>query len=137
MGIANIYQITGTALNSHSKQLDLIAKNMANSQVISGSEATAYRALKPIFTPILEATLQGEEVMGVQVEALGVSNAQIERQRMPEHPLADDNGYVYLANVNMVEEMTNMIQASRAYQSNVEVMNTSKDLMLRTLTLGQ
>ena len=137
MGISSIYQITGTALNSQSKHLDLIAKNMANAQVVSGSEQTAYRAMRPIFTPILQASMQGDEVMGVQVDSLGLSQAQVEKQRMPEHPLADAEGYIYLANVNMVEEMTNMIQASRSYQSNIEVMNTSKDLMMRTLTLGQ
>jgi flagellar basal-body rod protein FlgC len=136
MGISSIYQITGTALNSHSKHLDMIAENMANSQVVSGSEATAYRALRPVFTPILEQTLDGEVNGGVQVDSIAQSRADVEKQRMPEHPLADADGYVYLSNVNMVEEMTSMIQASRSYQANIEVMNTSKDLMMRTLSLG-
>jgi len=136
MGISSIYQITGTALNSHSKHLDMIAENMANSQVVSGSEETAYRALRPVFAPILEQTLDGEVNGGVQVDSIARSRADVEKQRMPEHPLADADGYIYLSNVNMVEEMTSMIQASRSYQANIEVMNTSKDLMIRTLSLG-
>lgn len=136
MGISSIYQITGTALNSHSKHLDMIAQNMANSQVVAGSEDSAFRALRPVFAPILEQGMDGEDVRGVQVASIAKSTAEVEKQRMPEHPLADADGYIYLANVNMVEEMTSMIQASRSYQANIEVMNTSKDLMLRTLSLG-
>jgi flagellar basal-body rod protein FlgC len=136
MGLSSIYQITGTALNSHSRHLDMIAQNMANAQVVAGSEASAYRAMRPVFAPLLEQGLDGDRVAGVEVQSIAESNADVEKQRMPEHPLADANGYVYLANVNMVEEMTSMIQASRNYQANVEVMNTSKDLMLRTLSMG-
>ena len=136
MGISSIYQITGTALNSHSKHLDMIAQNMANSQVVAGSEAAAYRALRPVFAPLVEQSIDGDQVAGVEVQSIATSRAEVEKQRMPEHPLADADGYVYLANVNMVEEMTSMIQASRNYQANIEVMNTSKDLMLRTLSLG-
>jgi flagellar basal-body rod protein FlgC len=136
MGISSIYQITGTALNSHSKHLDMIAQNMANSQVVAGSEDSAYRALRPVFAPLLDQSMNGDGVTGVQVESIMKSTADVEKQRMPEHPLADADGYIYLANVNMVEEMTSMIQASRSYQANIEVMNTSKDLMQRTLSLG-
>ena len=136
MGISSIYQITGTALNSHSKHLDMIAQNMANSQVVAGSEDSAFRALRPVFAPIIAGSMNGDEVRGVQVDSIAKSQAEVEKQRMPEHPLADNDGYIYLANVNMVEEMTSMIQASRSYQANIEVMNTSKDLMIRTLSLG-
>ncbi len=136
MGISSIYQITGTALNSHSKHLDMIAQNMANSQVVAGSEDSAYRALRPVFAPLLDQSMNGDGVQGVQVDSIMKSTADVEKQRMPEHPLADADGYIYLANVNMVEEMTSMIQASRSYQANIEVMNTSKDLMQRTLSLG-
>lgn len=136
MGFSNIYQITGTALNAHSKHLDMIAQNMANAQVVSGSENTAYRAGRPVFAPLLEQSFQGEAVVGVEVDGFVRSDAEPAKQLMPEHPLADQDGYVYLANVNMVEEMTNMIMASRNYQANIDVMNTSKDLMIRTLGLG-
>lgn len=136
MGITGIYRITGTALNAQSRSLDMIAQNMANSQVVTGSEQTAYRAKRPVFAPLLEASLAGDDNAGVQIIATAESQANVERQRMPEHPLADADGYIYLANVNMVEEMTSMVQATRSYQANVEVMNTSKDLLLRTLSLG-
>jgi flagellar basal-body rod protein FlgC len=136
MGISSIYNITGTALNAQSRHLDMIAQNMANSQVVSGSEAEAYRAQRPVFAPLLSRTLAGDQAAGVQMLGVAESQADVEKQRMPEHPLADADGYIYLANVNMVEEMTSMIQASRSYQSNVEVMNTSKELLLRTLSLG-
>ncbi|HTR01507.1 MAG TPA: flagellar basal body rod protein FlgC [Candidatus Acidoferrum sp.] len=134
-GLTSIYRITGTALNAQSRSLDLIAQNMANAQVVTGSEATAYRAKRPVFAPLLESAMS-EDTAGVQITSLAESQAQVERQRQPEHPLADKDGYIYLANVNMVEEMTNMVQATRNYQSNVEVMNTSKDLLMRTLSLG-
>ena len=136
MGISSIYRISGTALSAQSRYLDLIAQNMANSQVVSSSEETAYRSVKPVFAPLLEAGMNGDAIVGVQIASEEKSATQVERQRMPEHPLADEEGYIYLASVNMVEEMTNMIQASRSYQSNIEVMNTSKDLLLRTLALG-
>lgn len=136
MGISSIYKISGSALSAQSRYLDLIAQNMANSQVVAGSEADAYRSVKPVFAPVLEASMQGDDVVGVEIASEMESNTQVERQRMPEHPLADEEGYIYLANVNMVEEMTSMIQASRNYQSNIEVMNTSKDLLMRTLALG-
>lgn len=138
MGISNIFRISGTALNVQSISIDTIAKNMANAQVVSGSEDEAYRAQRPIFSTLLDQQQFSEQaVAGVKINGFQGSQAQIERQRMPEHPLADGEGYVYLSNVNMVEEMANMIQASRNYQSNVEVLNTSKQLMLRTLTLGK
>jgi flagellar basal-body rod protein FlgC len=136
MGLTGIYRITGTALNAQSRHLDMIAQNMANAQVVTGSEASAYRAKRPIFAPLLEQRIGGDEAAGVQVASLMESKAQVERQRMPEHPLADREGYIYLANVNMVEEMTSMVEATRSYQANVEVMNTSKDLLMRTLSLG-
>ena len=135
-GITGIYRITGTALNAQSRTLDMIAQNMANSQVVTGTEQSAYRAKKPVFAPLLEAGMNGDDTAGVQIVRMAESQAQVERQRQPEHPLADANGYIYLANVNMVEEMTSMVQASRSYQANVEVMNTSKDLLMRTLALG-
>lgn len=136
-GISNTFRISGTALNAQSISINTIAKNMANAQVISGTEAGAYRAQRPMFATMLDnSMMRDSEVVGVQVEDFLDSNAPVERQRMPEHPLADADGYVYLSNVNMVEEMTSMIEASRNYQSNVEVLNTSKQLILRTLNMG-
>lgn len=135
-GISNIFKISGTALNAQSVSFSTIAKNMANAQVISGSENSAYRAQRPVFSAMLEGQSNGGEVVGVQIDGFMSSSSLIERKRMPEHPQADSEGYVYLSNVNMVEEMSNMIEASRNYQANVEILNTSKQLIQRTISLG-
>ncbi len=146
MGISNTFRITGSALSAQSIHIDVIAKNMANSQVVSGSEATAFRARRPIFASMLDSSFgssnsmgsgfNDSNVAGVRVNDFSNSQSPIEKQRMPDNPIADADGYVYLSNVNMVEEMAYMMQASRSYQSNIEVLNTSKQLMLRTLSLG-
>lgn len=146
MGISNTFDITGSALNVQSIHIDTIARNMANSQVVSGSEAEAYRAQRPEFASVLGdafgqfgapgAGFNNNTAEGVRINRFVESLSPVERQRMPESPLADADGYVYLSNVNIVEEMAYMMEASRAYQSNVEVLNTSKQLMLSTLNMG-
>jgi flagellar basal-body rod protein FlgC len=146
MGLSNTFKITGTALSAQSIHIDMIAKNMANSQVVSGSEATAFRAQRPVFASMLSSNFDtgsrigsgfnDSKIVGVRVSAIGQSRTPVEKQRMPDHPMADADGYVYLSNVNLVEEMAYMMQASRSYQANIEVLNTSKQLMLRTLSLG-
>ena len=146
MGISNTFGITGTALNAQSIHIDVIAKNMANSQVVSGSQAEAFRARRPVFASILGSNFSGSrpfgsgfggsKATGVKIDSYAESQTPIEKQRQPDNPLADAEGYIYLSNVNMVEEMAYMMQASRSYQSNIEVLNTSKQLMLRTLSLG-
>ena len=137
-GIADSFRINGSALNAQSQNLNMIARNMANAQVVSGSEAGAYRARLPVFAEVLDRSMAGSgAATGVRLEGFSESQAPIERQSMPEHPLADENGYIYLSNVNVVAEMANMMQASRTYQSNIEVINTSKQLMLRTLNIGK
>ena len=142
MGISNTFGITGTALNAQSIHIDTIAKNMANSQVVSNSAAGAYRARRPVFASLLgnsmssSASFGSSKVKGVMIDGFAESQSPIEKQRMPGNPMADADGYIYLSNVNMVEEMAFMMQASRSYQSNIEVLNTSKQLMLRTLSLG-
>lgn len=143
MSISNTFNITGSALNAQSIHIDIIAKNMANSQVVSSTEEGAFQARRPVFASLLnssfsfsDAAMDGANTRGVKVESFSKSLAPIEKQRMPENPMADAEGYIYLSNVNMVEEMAYMMQASRSYQSNIEVLNTSKQLMLRTLSLG-
>lgn len=140
MGISSVFDITGTALNAQSLHIDTIAKNMANAQVLAGSEADAYRARRPIFSAILESNINFSSskstLGGVKVDGMSYSDTPIEKQMMRENPFADENGYVYLSNVNLVEEMAHMMEASRNYQSNIEVMNTSKQLMQRTISLG-
>ena len=150
MGLSNIFEITGSALNAQSIHINVIAGNMANSQTTSGSEAGAYRARRPVFASVMASSMgslalgrpmtantsTGSNVTGVRIDSFADSNTPIEQQLMPENPFADEDGYIYLSNVNMVEEMAYMMEASRSYQANIEVLNTSKELMLRTLSMG-
>lgn len=146
MGISETFNITGSALSAQSIHMDMIARNMANAQVVSGSDQSAFRARRPEFAAILDSSFKslgmpgpmvgGRETVGVRIGRFNESSAPIEKKHMPESPLADEQGYVYLSNVNVIEEMTYMMQASRNYQSNLEVLNTAKQLMLRTLSLG-
>lgn len=140
MGLSSVFEITGTALNAQSLHIDTIAKNMANAQVLAGSEQEAYRARRPIFSSILESNMNFSfdkpNMGGVKVDGMSYSGTPIEKQMMRENPFADEDGYVYLSNVNLVEEMAHMMEASRNYQSNIEVLNTSKQLMQRTISLG-
>ncbi len=126
MGISNTFNITGSALNAQSIHIDTIAKNMANSQVASSSEAAAFRARRPEFASVLGDAFSGFGVRGgafggldnegVKVNRFVESAAPVERQRMPDSPLADAEGYVYFSNVNIVEEMAYMMEASRGLQ---------------------
>jgi flagellar basal-body rod protein FlgC len=129
------FDIAGTALSAQSLRLNLTASNLANMHDVTGDAATVYKARQAMFRASSDRfgdALAGVDVLGV-VESLA---APIERYD-PGNPQANEQGLVYAANVNAMEEMANMISASRSYQSNLEVINTAKDLMLRTLSLGQ
>jgi len=135
MSTFRIFDIAGSALSAQSLRLNTVASNLANADAVSSDPNTVYKARMPVFRT--EPGTEGSATAGVQV--LGVVESQSEAQKRyePGHPLADAQGYVYAPNVNTVEEMVNMISASRAYQGSVEVMNTAKDLALRTLNLGK
>lgn len=124
-------------MSAQTVRLNTVASNMANAEVISGTEQEAYHARQPVFSAVLDALHGGGASVPVQVSGVVESNAPVNREYSPQHPKADKDGYVYLSNVNMIEEMANMISASRSYQSNVEVANTSKQLLLDTLRIGQ
>ncbi|TVR60634.1 MAG: flagellar basal body rod protein FlgC [Candidatus Competibacteraceae bacterium] len=135
MSLFRIFDISGSALHAQSVRLNTTASNMANIDSISSSTGATYRARQPIFSAQLDAAR--DEVTGVRVLGIVESQTPLRREHRPDHPLADADGYVNLPNVNPVEEMANMISASRSYQSNVEVLNTSKQMMMRTLALGE
>lgn len=144
MSLYDIFNISGSALTAQSTRLNLTASNMANAETVSGSPEGAYRARQPVFAAALQAARGGLQAPGAEGAGTGVtlrgvveSDAPVEPLYQPNHPEADENGYVYRSNVNTVEEMVNMISASRSYQNNVEVMTTSRDLLLQTLRLGQ
>jgi flagellar basal-body rod protein FlgC len=138
MSLFDVFGIAGSAMSSESVRLNVTASNLANAQSIGPDEASTYHARHPVFSAVMQS-LQGVESPGVGVRVDGIvqSQAPLEQRYEPGHPMANKDGFVYLPNVNMIDEMSNMISASRSYQSNVEVLNTSKQLMLATLRLGQ
>ena len=139
MSLFSIFDIAGTALDAQSLRMNTTASNMANANSASSSSGATYRARHPIFAPILSDafTTAGDAVAGVRVEGIVESQAPLRREYQPNHPLADAEGYLFLPNVNVIEEMANMISASRSYQTNVEVMEASKRMLQQTLSLGQ
>jgi len=137
MGLYNVFKIAGSALSAQSVRLNTVSSNLANANAVSTTPEEAYRARQPVFASVLSSVDGGPASVGVRVEAIVESQAEPRREYQPDNPLADADGYVYRSNVNPVEEMANMISASRSYQNSVEVMNTSKELLLKTLTLGR
>ena len=136
MSLFNVFDISGSALTAQSVRLNAISSNLANSEVVSSSEETAYRARYPVFSAAFDSAM-GRESVGVKVDGMVESSMTPRKEFAPTHPLADEDGYIYMSNVNNVEEMANMISASRSYQSSVEAMNTTKQLIMRTLNLGR
>jgi flagellar basal-body rod protein FlgC len=135
MGLFANFNISGSAISAQSLRLNTIASNLANVETVAGSEAGAYRSRQPVFQAMLGSQDRPGEV-GVNMLQIVASQKPVERRYDPGHALADEEGYVFGSNVNPIEEMANMISASRAYQNNVEVLNTSRDLLLRVLSLG-
>ncbi|MES2823667.1 MAG: flagellar basal body rod protein FlgC [Pseudomonadota bacterium] len=144
MALGNIFDIAGTGMNAQSLRLNTTASNLANAQSASSSVDQVYRSRQPVFAAIHQQLMAGqagtnEEQANAGVQVLGIveSSAPLDRRYEPTHPKADKEGYVFYPNVNVVEEMTNMISASRSFQMNVEVMNSAKQMVQRVLTLGQ
>ncbi len=135
MSLMNVFNISSSAMNAQSVRLNTTASNLANAESVSSSEAEAYRARQPLFEAVIN-NISGE-VSGVKVTDVVKSEAPVMKQYSPGNPMADKEGYIYRSNVNTMEEMANMISASRSYQNNVEVMNTSKQMLIQTLRLGQ
>tara|TARA_R110001592_G_scaffold363398_2_gene687989 strand:+ start:56779 stop:57192 length:414 start_codon:yes stop_codon:yes gene_type:complete len=137
MSIFNVFNVSGSALAAQSVRLSTISSNLANAEVVSGSAEEVYQARYPVFAATLSSAVNAEEARGVRVDRIVQSAEPARREFSPEHPMADEAGFIYYANVNTVEEMANMISASRSYQSNIEAMNTAKHLILQTLNLGR
>ncbi len=135
MSLISIFNISGSAMNAQSVRLNTTASNLANAESVSGTEGGAYRSRQPIFETMMDHATG--EINGVNVTDVVKSEAPVMKQFSPGNPLADKDGYIYRSNVNVMEEMANMISASRSYQNNVEVMNTSKQMLINTLRLGQ
>jgi flagellar basal-body rod protein FlgC len=128
-----IFSIAGSALTAQSARLNAVASNLANADSVAGADGQPYRAKQVVFKAM---PVEGGGI-GVRVTQVVDSAAPLRMQYDPANPAADEKGYVSLPNVNVVEEMVNMISASRAYQTNAEVMNTARSLMSKTLAIGQ
>lgn len=138
MSLFKVFDVAGSAMSAQSLRLNMTASNLANAETLAGSPEAAYKARHPVFAAALQSA-RGDDATGggVQMKDVVESQATHQAMHMPDHPEADANGYVYRSNVNTVEELVNMISASRSYQNNTEVMTTSRDLLLQTLQLGR
>ena len=134
MTLFNVFSIAGSAVSAQSKRLNVVASNLANADSVAGPDGKSYQARQVHFQSQVVAT---GDLPGVSVSGITESDAPGRRVHDPKHPQADADGYVTYSNVNPVEEMVNMISASRSYQNNVEVMNTARQLLSKTLQMGQ
>jgi flagellar basal-body rod protein FlgC len=137
MSTFRIFDIAGSGMAAQSVRLNTVASNLANANSVSGDPNTVYKARHPVFEAVRSALSANDPGAAVKVSGVMESNAPAVQRYEPGNPLADASGYVYAPNVNAVEEMVDMLSASRSYQNNVEVMNTSKEMLLATLRLGQ
>lgn len=143
MSLSSIFDIAGSGMNAQSVRLNTTASNIANAESASSSTDQVYRGRHPVFSAAMLQQMQGgtdlpqAESVGVNVAGIVESDAPLQMRYEPDHPLSNEEGYVYYPNVNVVEEMTNMISASRSFQVNVEVMNSAKQMVQRVLSLGQ
>lgn len=141
MSMLNIFSVAGSATSAQSQRLNVVASNLANADTVAGPDGSAYKARQVTFQTQLLGAAGGGSASAATAAGVTVSNISEDqtpgrRVHDPKHPSADPEGYVTYSNVNAVEEIVNMISASRSYQNNVEVMNTAKTLLLKTLELG-
>lgn len=134
MSMFSIFSVSGSAISAQSQRLNVVASNLANADAVAGPDGKGYKGRQVVFETV---SMGSEASAGVKVKAISENQAPLRKVHNPSHPSADADGYVTHSNVNPVEEMVNMISASRSYQNNVEVMNTAKTLLLKTLQMGQ
>ncbi len=138
MSMFRIFDIAGSAVSAQSQRLNVVASNLANADTVAGPDGQAYKARQVVFqTTLMGVGAQRDASAGVTVSTVREDQTPGRRVHDPKHPSADAEGYVTYSNVSPVEEMVNMISASRSYQNNIEVMNTAKSLLLKTLQIGQ
>jgi flagellar basal-body rod protein FlgC len=134
MSMFKIFNVSGSAVSAQSQRLNVVASNLANADTVAGPDRSAYKARHVTFSTL---PMGDVGTAGVSVSQVTEDNTPGRRVHDPKHPQADGDGYVTYSNVNTVEEMVNMISASRSYQNNIEVMNTAKTLLMKTLQMGQ
>lgn len=138
MSMFKVFDIAGSGMSAQTLRLNLVASNMANADSVSSSTGETYRSRQPVFAAQLQhAMQQNSGSTGVKVLGVVEDKSPLRMEHAPNHPMANEEGYIFKPNVNVVEEMANMMSASRSYQNNVEVANTAKQLMLQTLRLGE
>ena len=136
-GINTIFDVASRSMSAQLVRLNTIASNLANAGNISGTEDEAYRAMKPIFKTTYAANVKDSGISTTEVVGITTSERRPERTYMPNHPLADDDGFVFAAAVNVEEEFVEMLEAKRQYANNVEVVTTLRALMMRTINMGK
>jgi len=143
MSLYNVFNIAGSSMSAQSVRLNTVASNLANADVVSSTEAGVYRSRQPVFQAVMDALngdgsgVNNHSTPSVRVAGVVESDAVARKEFQPEHPLANAEGYIFKSNVNSIEEMANMMAASRSYQNNVEVFNTTKQMLLKTLNMGR
>ncbi len=140
MSLFNVFNVAGSALNAETIRLNTTASNLANAESVNGDVTKVYRARHPVFQAMMndaDASLDDPDApQGVRVLGIVESNAEPLKTYEPDNPQADKDGYVYTSNVNSIEEMTNMISANRSFATNVEAINTARDLLLKVISMG-
>jgi len=148
MSLSNIFTISGSAMSAQTVRLNTIASNMANVDSAASSADQTYRARKPVFSQMMNDSMRdygwgnakiddSGAGVGVKIDGIVESDAPLQPRYEPGHPMANEDGYVFYPNVNPMEEMADMMSASRSFQTNVEIMNSAKSMMQKMLTLGQ
>ena len=141
MSLGNVFNIAGSGMSAQSTRLNTISSNIANAETVSSSVDQTYRARHPVFATMLQqANGQPDQSLFAEQGQAGVGvedQSELQARYEPNHPAANAEGYVYYPNVNVVEEMADMISASRSFQTNAELMNTAKTMLQKVLTLGQ
>jgi len=138
MSLFNVFNVTATGMSAQSLRLNTTASNIANADSVSSSVDETYRARHPVFAAEMQKAVSGQESsVGVQVLGVVESDKPLNVEYAPQHPMADKDGYIYKPNVNVIEEMTNMISASRSYQTNVQLAESAKNMLNKTLMLGK
>ncbi|KIH82257.1 flagellar basal body rod protein FlgC [Pseudomonas batumici] len=147
MSLSSVFNIAGTGMSAQTTRLNTVASNIANAETVSSSMDQTYRARHPVFATMFQngqgqtdnSLFQSQDGAGAGVQVMGVVEdpSNLEARYEPNHPAADANGYVYYPNVNVVQEMADMISASRSFQTNADIMSTAKTMMQKVLTLGQ
>ena len=140
MSLFSVFNTAGTALNAETIRLNTTASNLANAESVNGDPSKVYRARHPVFQTMMDTSEPGDDgensTVGVRVLGIVESTAPPTMRYQPDNPSANKDGYIYMSNVNSIEEMTNMISANRTFATNVEAINTARDLLLKTISMG-